>query len=119
MERLKKRGVQFVLHDSSQGRVDLKACLKSLGEMGIMTLLVEGGSEVNGSFLDEGLIDKFCLFLSPKWIGDPKAIGIFGGQGVKDLKEAVCLEEVRIGKMGGDFLLEGYVGKGQGLCSQE
>ena len=97
----------------------MKACLKRLGEMGIMTLLVEGGSQVNGSFLDERVIDKFCLFFSPKWIGDPKAIGIFGGQGVKDLREAICLEELGIRKMGKDFLLEGYVVKGQGLCSQE
>ena len=31
----------------------------------MMSLLVEGGSQVNGAFLDEGLIDKI-LFFSPQ-----------------------------------------------------
>ncbi len=110
MEGLKKKGVQILVLAAKEGRVDLKACLKRLGEMEIMTLLVEGGSEVNGSFFDERILDKFCLFLSPKWIGDREAPGIFGGQGVKNLEEAVGLKEVRVRKMGEDFLLEGYVG---------
>ncbi len=118
MNRLKKKGVQILVLPAKQERVDLKACLKKLGEMEIVTLLVEGGSEINGSFFDARLLDKFCLFLSPKWIGDREAPGIFGGQGVKDLKEAVTLKEVRLRKMGEDFLLEGYVDWRDG-CSQE
>ena len=83
-----------------------------------MTLLVEGGSKVNGSFLDERAVDKFYFFFAPKWIGDPKAPGIFGGRGIEDLTEAIKLEEVRMRRMGEDFLLEGYVEKGKSPCSR-
>jgi diaminohydroxyphosphoribosylaminopyrimidine deaminase/5-amino-6-(5-phosphoribosylamino)uracil reductase len=109
MERLKKRGVQILVLDPKEGKVNLKACLKKLGTLGIMTLLVEGGSRVNGSFLDGRAVDKFYFFFSPQWIGDPEAPGIFGGNGVRNLKKTIKTREVRVRKLGEDFLLEGYV----------
>ena len=108
-ERLQRRGVRVLVLDSVEGRVNLKSCLSRLGEMEMVSILVEGGSQVNGSFLDEGLIDKVLLFLSPKLIGDPEAMGIFGGKGVATLKEAISLDEFRVRRIGGDLLLEGYI----------
>jgi len=110
IERLEKRGVQILIVDSKEGRVNLRSCLSKLREIGMMSLLVEGGSQVNGSFLDEGLIDKLLLFLSPKLIGDHQAPGIFGGRGVSNLQEAIALKEIKTRKMGEDILLEGYLG---------
>jgi len=118
-QRLEKMGVQILILDSKHERISLKPLLSKLGEMGIMSILVEGGSQVNGSFLDEGLIDKLLLFLSPKLIGDDQAIGIFGGKGVTRLKDAVHLRELRVRRIGGDILIEGYVGEGTELCSLE
>jgi diaminohydroxyphosphoribosylaminopyrimidine deaminase/5-amino-6-(5-phosphoribosylamino)uracil reductase len=118
-QRLEKMGAQILVLDSEHERVSLKPLLSKLVEMGMMSLLLEGGSQINGSFLDEGLIDKFLLFLSPKMIGDDQAIGIFGGKGVTHLKDAVPLRELRVRRIGGDILIEGYVGEGTELCSLE
>ena len=107
--RLEKKGVRILVLDSEEGRVSLKTCLSRLGEMEMVTVMVEGGSQVNGAFLDEGLIDKILLFLSPKLIGDHQAIGIFGGKGVASIKEAISLNEFRVRRIGGDLLLEGYL----------
>jgi len=109
IEGLQKKGVHVLIFDSKEGRVDLKSCLHKLGEMGMMSLLVEGGSQISGSFLDQGLIDKILLFLSPKLIGDHQAPGIFGGHGVASLKDVVLLKEVKVRKIGEDILLEGYL----------
>jgi diaminohydroxyphosphoribosylaminopyrimidine deaminase/5-amino-6-(5-phosphoribosylamino)uracil reductase len=79
--------------------------------MEIMSLMVEGGSQINGSFFDEGLIDKIFLFFSPKLIGDKEALGIFGGSGKATLKEAISLNELRVRRIGEDILVEGYVEK--------
>jgi diaminohydroxyphosphoribosylaminopyrimidine deaminase/5-amino-6-(5-phosphoribosylamino)uracil reductase len=84
-----------------------------------LSLLVEGGSQINGSFLDEGLIDKIFFFLCPKLIGDNKAIGIFGGNGVATLEDAIPLHELKTRKIGGDLLIEGYIKKGSASCSLE
>ncbi len=109
--RLEKKGVRVLLLDSKRGRVDLKNCLSKLGEMGIMSLLVEGGSRLNGSFLEEGLIDKILLFFSPRLLGDKEALGVFGGDRKASLEEAIPLDELRVKKIGEDILVEGYVKK--------
>jgi diaminohydroxyphosphoribosylaminopyrimidine deaminase/5-amino-6-(5-phosphoribosylamino)uracil reductase len=109
IERLEKRGVRILILDSKEGRVDLKSCLSKLGEIEITSLMVEGGSQINGSFLDEGLIDKILLFFSPKLICDREALGIFGGSGKVTLKEAIPLQELNLRRMGEDILIEGYV----------
>jgi diaminohydroxyphosphoribosylaminopyrimidine deaminase/5-amino-6-(5-phosphoribosylamino)uracil reductase len=108
-EKLEKRGIRILILDSQEGKINLKSCLCKLGEIGMMSLLVEGGSQVNGSFLDEGLIDKLLLFLAPKLMGDPQALGIFGGKGACSLEEAVSLREMKRRRIGEDILLEGYL----------
>jgi diaminohydroxyphosphoribosylaminopyrimidine deaminase/5-amino-6-(5-phosphoribosylamino)uracil reductase len=108
IEKLEKRGVRILILDSQEGKINLKSCLSKLGEIEMTSLLVEGGSQVNGSFLDEGLIDKLLLFLSPKLLGDPKALGIFGGRAVSRLEEAVPIKKITTRRMGEDILLEGY-----------
>ncbi len=110
MESLAKKGVRVLILDSMQGKVNLRSLLFRLGEMGMMSLLVEGGSEVNGSFLNEGLIDKIFFFLSPKFLGG-QALGIFGGRGTAKLEEALSLKQLKIKKVGEDILLEGYLKK--------
>lgn len=115
IENLEKRGARVLVLDSMQERVNLKSLLLKLGEMGMMSLLVEGGNEVNGSFLNDGLIDKIFFFLSPKLLGG-QALGIFGGRGKEKLEEAVSFHRLKIKKVGEDLLLEGYPKK---LCSQE
>ena len=106
IEKLEKKGVQILILDSQEGKINLKSCLSKLGEMGITSLLVEGGSQVNGSFLDEGLIDKLLLFLSPRLMGDHQALGIFGGRGGSTLQEAVALREIKTRRFGKDLLIE-------------
>lgn len=120
IERLEKKGARVFVIDSSQGKVNLKACLSRLAEMGMVHLLVEGGSQVNGSFLDQGLIDKLVLFLSPKLIGDSRAVGIFCGQGISRVEEAILLKDFKVKRMGEDLLFEGYLGENkQPSCSLE
>jgi diaminohydroxyphosphoribosylaminopyrimidine deaminase/5-amino-6-(5-phosphoribosylamino)uracil reductase len=77
--------------------------------MGMMSLLVEGGSQVYGSFLDEGLADKLVLFLAPRLMGDPRALSIFGGKGVGHLEEARPLRDMKVRRIGGDLLIEAYI----------
>jgi diaminohydroxyphosphoribosylaminopyrimidine deaminase / 5-amino-6-(5-phosphoribosylamino)uracil reductase len=118
-EKLEKRGVRVIVVRSKEGRVSLRDCLSRLGKMGITSLLVEGGSQINGAFLDERLIDKFLLFLSPKVLGDSRALGIFGGKGAAHLGESVPVRELRVRKLDGDILIEGYMEGGRGPCSLE
>ena len=108
VKKLEEKGVKIFVVDSKAERVNLKSSLSVLGEMGMMSLMVEGGSQVNGSFLDERLFDKLMLFLSPRLIGDNQAPGVFGGKGATDLKEAFSLSQIHVKRMRGDILIIGY-----------
>lgn len=108
LERLEQKVGRILICDSRKGKVDLKILLSKLGEMEITSLLVEGGSQVNGAFFDERLMDKVFLFLSPKWFGDPLALGIFSGKGVEELQKVLPLKEITLRKIGEDLLVEGY-----------
>ena len=116
---IRSREGETLLSGQSPDQSALYGLLAKLGEMGMMSLLVEGGSQVNGSFLDQGLVDKVLFFFSPKLIGDRRAPGIFDGNGVRSLKKAIKINELRMKKVGGDILLEGYVERGDKACSPE
>lgn len=119
IERLEKSGAQVLILKSTGGEVDLKHLLLTLGGMGIMSLLVEGGSRTNGAFFDAGLIDKLLLFLSPRIIGGGEAPGMLGGRGVEHLTDSAFLNGLRLKRVGGDILIEGYVKSEVGPCSPE
>ena len=50
--------------------LDLKAILKRLGEMELLSLLVESGPGLNSAFLTAGLVDKVVLFFSETELGE-------------------------------------------------
>lgn len=56
------------------GRVPLDALLACLAEMGINTLMVEGGARVITAFLESQLVDRLVLTLAPVIIGGLGAV---------------------------------------------
>ncbi len=99
----------LLLPAADDGRVPLAPLLDELGRRGILSLLVEGGSEVHGSFLAEGLVDKVHAYVAPRLIGGRDAPGAIGGSGVARLVEAVQLRDLDTTRLGADILVTGYV----------
>ncbi|MBU0503096.1 MAG: bifunctional diaminohydroxyphosphoribosylaminopyrimidine deaminase/5-amino-6-(5-phosphoribosylamino)uracil reductase RibD [Candidatus Omnitrophota bacterium] len=92
------------------GEVNLKDMLRKLARMQIMSVLVEGGGNLIGSLFDDGLVDKVMFFISPnKIIGGKEAISSVMGKGIVRIEQAIKLKEVKLKKMGEDFLIEAYV----------
>jgi diaminohydroxyphosphoribosylaminopyrimidine deaminase / 5-amino-6-(5-phosphoribosylamino)uracil reductase len=87
------------------GRLDLRWLLKKLGTEDVTHLLVEGGGEVNASFLLNGLAQRVAFFYAPKIIGGRKSRPAVGGEGVARLSSALELNDVRWRKLGPDLLL--------------
>lgn len=63
------KDVKILVLPAEKGRVSLPALLKALGALGVSHILVEGGGKVVGSFISEGLADRFICFVSPLIIG--------------------------------------------------
>ena len=110
--RLAEIGVQVLELPAEKGQVDLEELLKQLGQLGVVTLLVEGGSELLGSLFDRSLVDKVLAFISPIIIGGGQARSAVGGCGVDRIVEALCLERVSFKSFGDNILASGYVARG-------
>ncbi len=57
------------LQGSSDGIIPIKNILKKLGEIGITSLLVEGGASIFSAFVNELTVDKIIMFIAPKILG--------------------------------------------------
>ena len=97
------------LPPDAAGRVDLSALLDVLGQRGILSLLIEGGSEVHASFFKAGLVDKVNAYVAPRLIGGRAAPGPLGGEGVEHLAASIHLNELDFVRLGDDLLITGYV----------
>lgn len=91
-----------------EGKVDLKDLLKKLGKMGLINILVEGGGELAASLVKRGLVDKYLFFIAPKIIGGRSAVTSVEGEGVKFVKDAVMIKDMKAVMIGRDILIEGY-----------
>ncbi len=88
-------------------KIDLCWLMRKLGEENVTSLLVEGGGEVNASFLFGGLTHRIEFFYAPKIIGGRDARKGVGGTGISDLKEALTLSDVVYRWLGDDLLMSG------------
>ncbi len=87
-------------------KVELRVLMRCLGAMGIKKILIEGGSELNASAMEAGIVDKLYLFIAPKIIGGKNAKGVIGGEGAKTIKQARKLRAMTTKRVGNDLLLE-------------
>lgn len=118
IKKLRDTAEVLVVNEGTQ--VDLQKLLQILGERGITSILVEGGSLINGAFFTEKLIDKYYLYFAPKIIGGDLAPGAFGGAKSPLLDEITELVDLSWQSLGRDLLLTGYPKrKEEKSCLQE
>jgi diaminohydroxyphosphoribosylaminopyrimidine deaminase/5-amino-6-(5-phosphoribosylamino)uracil reductase len=93
----------------SPSAIDLRWLLKKLGAENVTSLLVEGGGEVNASFLLGGFAQRVAFFYAPKILGGRAARKGVAGDGARNLSEVVQLHDVEWRKLGEDLLLTARV----------
>ncbi len=87
--RLEDAGVEVVEVARSKGRISLEGVLEVLGGRGMTSVMVEGGSEVLGSFLAARLVDQVALFRAPLLLGGRGSRPAFGGPDPSVIGEAL------------------------------
>jgi len=111
LDAIKSKGAEVIITPPSDGKVDLGYLCRQLGERGIDSILLEGGSELNYSALEQGIVDKVVLFISPKIVGGNNAKTPVGGKGIPFIKGAIALVKTEILRFNEDFVIEGYLRK--------
>src|SRR5699024_10800441 len=96
---IKNTGVSIIPLDS----LDPGTVLKYLGSKRIMSLFVEGGAAVNGSFLESGKINQLVQYMAPKLIGGKDAPSSIAGTGFKTMAETLSLAITNVEMIGDDI----------------
>lgn len=89
--------------------IDLRWLLEQLGAEEVTSLLVEGGGEVNASFLLGGLAHRVAFFYAPKILGGRTARKAVAGEGIRSVADALRLREVEWRRVGPDLFLTALV----------
>jgi diaminohydroxyphosphoribosylaminopyrimidine deaminase/5-amino-6-(5-phosphoribosylamino)uracil reductase len=82
----------------------IATALRSLRELDVQSLLIEGGAALHAALWDEDLVDYVQLYVTPLWLG-PDAVPLLAG---RDFSSASLVER-RVEQLGPDVLIEGYV----------
>ena len=91
------------------GRIDLRWVLKRLGGEKVTSLLVEGGGEVNASFLLGGFAQRVACFYAPKILGGRDSRKAVAGEGARSLNEILNLSDVEWRRVGEDLMMTARV----------
>jgi diaminohydroxyphosphoribosylaminopyrimidine deaminase/5-amino-6-(5-phosphoribosylamino)uracil reductase len=102
--------VNVLTAPAKKSAIDLRWLLKKLDANNVTSLLVEGGGEVNASFLLGGFAQRVVFFYAPKILGGRDARKAVAGEGVKSLSKAIQLRDLEWRKLGEDLLMTARVG---------
>lgn len=109
LKSIRDAGAEMMLCEERAGRVDVRDLLRQLGGLGIDSVLLEGGGELNYSFICGGYVDEVFAFIAPKIVGGREAKTPVEGDGFVRMGEAVTLRAVKVEKVGEDVLIHGWI----------
>jgi diaminohydroxyphosphoribosylaminopyrimidine deaminase / 5-amino-6-(5-phosphoribosylamino)uracil reductase len=94
---------------AGDGRPDMAAIARRLGEIEITSLLIEGGAMINWAALDSGIVDKVFLYYAPKILAGTGSVPFAAGSGFARMSDAAYVQAIKLHRFGEDFAVEGYL----------
>ncbi|HXA53524.1 MAG TPA: bifunctional diaminohydroxyphosphoribosylaminopyrimidine deaminase/5-amino-6-(5-phosphoribosylamino)uracil reductase RibD [Solirubrobacteraceae bacterium] len=104
-DALEAAGVQVLVATGENEPARVRSALDQLGQLGVASLLLEGGPHLAGAFLDAGEIDEIRLFLAPLLFGGRTARDPLEGEGVERIDDAVRALSFECERVGEDLLV--------------
>jgi diaminohydroxyphosphoribosylaminopyrimidine deaminase/5-amino-6-(5-phosphoribosylamino)uracil reductase len=103
---LEDAGVEVMTLRGSGKRLPLDKVFEELGELELLSVMMEAGPTLMDAALRGGVVDKVILFVAPKFLGSG-ALPVLSGQ-FRSLAAAPALRNIRLHRFGPDFAVEGY-----------
>jgi diaminohydroxyphosphoribosylaminopyrimidine deaminase/5-amino-6-(5-phosphoribosylamino)uracil reductase len=91
------------------GRPDLPAILRRLGQLEITSVMIEGGATVNWTALAANVVDKVFFYYAPKILAGTGSIPFAAGAGFHPMNQAAQVKHLHLHRFGEDFAVEGYL----------
>ncbi len=109
IEKLTARGIEVIICENANKRVDLPKLMKLLRKKDINTILLEGGGKLNWYMLKNHLIDEIMVQVASKISGGGEgAVSLFDGDGFLRLDESPHLKLLEVKTIGKNNVLLHY-----------
>lgn len=102
-------GCEVLTLQSKDSHIDLQELMVVLGSKNIDSILLEGGSTLNWSALQNGIVNKVQAYIAPKLFGGIGAKSPIGGEGIEHTEQAFRLSPPNVIRLKEDILLESEV----------
>lgn len=109
IEILEQLGCKIIQTKDTNDHVGFKELFQRLGEMKLTNILVEGGSSVITSVIEERLVDKIMVFVAPIIIGGEGAKSPVLGKGIDKICKAAEIREITLKNFSIDTVIEGIL----------
>jgi diaminohydroxyphosphoribosylaminopyrimidine deaminase/5-amino-6-(5-phosphoribosylamino)uracil reductase len=98
------KGVEVVRLKAAHGRIPAGTILEALAARGVVSLMVEGGGGISGTFLSADAVDRLVMFFAPLMMGE--ATRAVTGWGAKDPSAGRRFAIRAIRRYGDDFMVD-------------
>jgi diaminohydroxyphosphoribosylaminopyrimidine deaminase/5-amino-6-(5-phosphoribosylamino)uracil reductase len=105
---IKALGAQVWKFPLRQGNISWVPFLKKLAEIGVVSLLIEGGAATAASALKEKAVDKILFYYAPKILGGDGRVMI-ESLGIHRVEQSIRVQRMEFQKSGADLLVTGYL----------
>nr|WP_314771187.1 bifunctional diaminohydroxyphosphoribosylaminopyrimidine deaminase/5-amino-6-(5-phosphoribosylamino)uracil reductase RibD [uncultured Peptostreptococcus sp.] len=117
--RLEEAGCQVLVQEGQGPGIDLVDLMDRIGAMGLDSVLLEGGGQLNWSALEAGIVSKVQVYIGNKIFGGKEAKSPVGGHGVDLPDQARSLRLKSVEAFGPDLLINYIVENEVVECLQE
>ena len=108
--RLTENNVEVIFIEEENGEISLRKLMSKLGELGIDSVIIEGGGTLNYSALEAGIVNEVMIYMAPKVLGGKEALTAVEGQGFEEPDMAAHFNLQEVKNLDGDLLIR-YVRK--------
>ncbi|QFJ54386.1 bifunctional diaminohydroxyphosphoribosylaminopyrimidine deaminase/5-amino-6-(5-phosphoribosylamino)uracil reductase RibD [Pseudobutyrivibrio xylanivorans] len=103
-----KAGCTVLKLPRTENGIDLNSLMVELGNMGIDSILLEGGGTINFSALESKIVDEIHIHMAPKIFGGNSKSPV-EGLGISDINDAIKLNPINTTWAGDDLIIENEV----------
>ena len=104
----KKNGCKVIHIPQAEKGIDLNVLMERLGDMGIDSVLLEGGGTLNYSALESKIVDEIHVHMAPKIFGGSSKSPV-EGIGIENINDAIRLNPIETIWAGEDLIIENEV----------
>jgi 5-amino-6-(5-phosphoribosylamino)uracil reductase len=109
LEKIREKGAEIIM--AGDELVDFDILLPKLYDMGIRTLMVEGGASINWELIRRRVVDEIRIIHLPVIVGGENVPTLVGGEGFKKLRNLLHLRLRSHFKRGNHLITEWEVAK--------